>query len=162
MNEYVDWLNTKVLQKARVADEANNILVLKRVETGPAGRLGKWDLPGGSIDLKDLQDLPDGTKPHLAAITREVLEETGLVAASIRLVIFDSWIFQRSVGTVLGLAVGYEVTVEGVKPPVRLSDEHTAGRWGTRDEVLTLDFGDDGGLHPAILRALPHTTQVTI
>jgi 8-oxo-dGTP pyrophosphatase MutT (NUDIX family) len=152
MSEYIDWLNTKVLQKARVVDAAGNILALKRTETGPAVRPGKWDLPGGSIGPEDLQDLPDGTKPHLAAIGREVLEETGLVAVTVRPVFFDSWTFQRSVGTVLGLAIGYEVTVEGVKPPVQRSDEHTAELWGTRDELLALDFGDDGGLHPAVLR----------
>lgn len=55
----------------------------------------------------------------------------------------------------LGLAIGYEVTVEGVKPSVQRSDEHIAERWCTQDEILALDFGDDDGLHPAILRALP-------
>lgn len=49
MSEYIDWLNTKVLQKARVIDEAGNMLALRRIETGPAGRLGKWDLPGGIL-----------------------------------------------------------------------------------------------------------------
>jgi hypothetical protein len=64
----------------------------------------------------------------------------------------DSWTFKRSPGFILGVAIGYKVTVEGVKPSVQLSDEHTEYTWGTREEVLTLDFGDDGGLHPSVIR----------
>ncbi len=147
--EYIDWLNTKVLQKARVVDAVGNVLALRRTETGPASRLGKWDLPGGSLGPEDLKQ----SKPHTVAIGREVFEETGLQPKNIRAIFVDSWTFQRSPGTILGLAIGYEVMVEGIKPSVQLSDEHTAELWGAREEVLAFDFGDDGGLHPAILRA---------
>jgi 8-oxo-dGTP pyrophosphatase MutT (NUDIX family) len=152
--EWVDWLDAKVLQKAVVVDEANNMLALKRTETGPAGRLGKWDLPGGSISAEDLEDQQDDTKPHLAAITREVREETGLESVDVRSVFLDSWTFTRSPGTILGFAVGYLVAVQGIKPPVYLSDEHTASLWGSKEDLLALDFGDDGGLHPSIIRAV--------
>lgn len=150
-NEYVDWLNAKVLQKAVVVDEAGNMLALKRTETGPASRPGKWDLPGGSIES---QDVTDSTNPHITAITREVVEETGLEPEEIKAVFVDSWAFTRSPGTILGIAVGYLVKVDGIKPPVRRSDEHTAELWGSKEELLALDFGEDGGLHTSIIRAV--------
>lgn len=52
--EWVDWMNTKVLQKAVVVDETGNMLALRRCETGPASRLGMWDLPGGSMNPEDI------------------------------------------------------------------------------------------------------------
>jgi 8-oxo-dGTP pyrophosphatase MutT (NUDIX family) len=149
--EWVDWLNAKVLQKAIVVDEAGNMLALKRTATGPASRLGKWDLPGGSIDP---QDVTEGVKPHTAAIQREVVEETGLQPVEVKAVFVDSWTFTRSPGTILGIAIGYRVTVQGVKPPVQRSDEHIAELWGSKAELLALDFGEDGGLHPSIIRAV--------
>jgi len=148
--EWVDWLNAKVLQKAVVVDEAGNMLALKRTETGPASRPGKWDLPGGSIDP---QDVTDGAKPHTAAIKREVVEETGLEPTDVKAIFVDSWTFTKSPGTILGIAIGYLVTVEGVKPPVQRGDEHTAELWGSKEELLALDFGEDGGLHSSVIRA---------
>jgi len=149
--EWLDWNNTKVLQKAAVVDEAGNLLAIKRTETGPASRLGKWDLPGGSIENSDIEV---GGKPHETAIRREVIEETGLATLAIEAIFVDSWTFQRSPGPILGIAIGYRVTVKGVEPPVRLSDEHTEYMWGTHEEILALDFGDDGGLHPSVIRAV--------
>jgi 8-oxo-dGTP pyrophosphatase MutT (NUDIX family) len=149
-SEWVDWNSTKVLQKAAIVDEAGNLLAIKRVETGPASRLGKWDLPGGSIEQSDIEM---GGKPHEIAIRREVIEETGLAALAIEATFVDSWTFERSPGLILGIAIGYKVTVGDVKPSVQLSDEHTQYIWGTRKEVLALDFGDDGGLHSSIIRA---------
>ncbi len=139
-----------MLQKAAVVDEAGNLLAIKRSETGPAGRLGKWDLPGGSIEESGIEA---GGKPHEIAIRREVIEETGLAALVIEASFVDSWTFERSPGLILGIAIGYKVTVGNVKPSVQLSDEHTQYIWDTRKEVLALDFGDDGGLHPSVIRA---------
>jgi len=49
---------------------------------------------------------------------REILEETGLAVTEIQPVFVDSWVFTRSTGSILGLAIGYRVTVEGVEPAV--------------------------------------------
>lgn len=146
--EWVDWQNTKVLQKAVVIDEEDNLLCIKRTEEGSGKRKGMWDLPGGSIGP---EDLVEGSKPNIEAIKREIKEETGLDAEDIEAVFVDSWVFERSPGKILGLAIGYRARVKGIKPQVHLSHEHTDSRWGSKDEVLSLEFGDDGGLHPSII-----------
>ena len=122
--EWIDWQNTKVLQKAVVIDGEGNVLTLKRIETGLASRLGKWDLPGGSLEPKDLVK---GTKPNIEGIKREVEQETGLRLIDIEPVFIDSWVFSRSPGDILGMAIGYRARVD-------------------------IDFGDDGGLHKSILQ----------
>jgi 8-oxo-dGTP pyrophosphatase MutT (NUDIX family) len=147
--EWVDWQNTKVLQKAVVMDEEGNILTLRRVETGPASRLGKEDLPGGSLGP---EDLIDSTKPYIEAIKREIKQETGLEVIDIESVFVDSWVFTRSSGKILGLAIGYKAKVMGVKPIVTISDEHIDYKWRIKEEALGADFGDDGGLHKSILQ----------
>lgn len=121
MREWVDWYNTKVLQKAAVVDVQGNMLAVCRSDTQSGGRPGKWDLPGGSVELRDLGNI----KPHEAAIYREITDETGLSAITVGVIFVDSWTFQRSPGTILGIAVGYQATVEGIKPLVHLSHEHT-------------------------------------
>jgi len=147
--EWVDWQNTKVLQRAVVIDGGGNVLTLKRVETGPASRLGKWDLPGGSLEPKDLVK---GTKPNIEGIKREVEQETGLRLTDIEPVFVDSWVFSRSPGDILGMAIGYRARVSGIMPTVTLSGEHTESKWLTKEEALNMDFGDDGGLHKSILQ----------
>jgi len=146
--EWVDWQNTKVLQKAVVVDEEGNILVIKRTEEGPASRKGKWDLPGGSMGPTDLKE----GAPHEAAIRREVEEETGLRVEEVRPVYVGSWFFERSVGKVLGVAIGYICMVGGIMPEPKLSPEHVDQYWGKKEEILQMDFGDDGGLHLAIIK----------
>lgn len=149
--EWVDWQNTKVLQKVVVVDEEGNLLAIKRVETGSVSRLGKWDLPGGSIGP---EDLVCGSKPHEEALKREISEETGLEVKELTPVFVDSWVFNRSVGKVLGIALGYKARVSGIKPPITLSKEHTECIWVTKEEILKLDFGEDGGLHPSIIQRI--------
>lgn len=146
--EWVDWQQVKVLQKAAVVDEVGNVLSLKRATGGPAGRHGKWDLPGGSVGP---EDVVVGTKPHAEAVMREIREETGLDVIEIQPVFVDSWVFERSVGKVLGIAIGYRVTVAGTKPTPVLSHEHTDHLWDTKENVLHLDFGSDNGFHKTIL-----------
>lgn len=150
--EWVDWQNTKVLQKVAIEDEAGNILVLKRIETGPASRLGKADLVGGSLGPEDLND---GVKPHEEGISREALQETGLKISEIKVVFVSSWVFTKSVGKVLGLALGYQAKVEGIKPEIKLDGkEHVEYYWLSKEEALNADFGDDGGLHKSIVSSI--------
>lgn len=146
--EWVDWQNTKTLQKAAVVDELGNILTIKRSATGPASRPGKWDLPGGSLGL---EDLVGNAKPHIEAIKREIKEETGLDAIEVEPIFVDSWVFTRSPGQILGIALGYRARVKGVKPAVSLSSEHTDSKWTSKEEALASDFGEDGGLHRSIV-----------
>ena len=146
--EWVDWLNTKVLQKAVVVDDVGNILSLCRISTGPAPRLDKWDLPGGCVSPQDLNNTEN---PIFAAIFREVLEETGLQVFKSEAIYVSSWVFERSPGKILGVAIGYKCQVRGVKPEVKLSLEHYQFQWGSKEAILALDFGDDGGLHSGII-----------
>lgn len=150
-SEWVDWQNTKVLQKAVVVDENGSILSIKRSDEGKA-RPGKWDLPGGSLSP---DDLVEGTKPNIEAIKREIKEETGLVVEEIEPVFVDSGIkHTQSAGDVLILAIGYKCRVQGTIPEITLSSEHTEYKWGSKEEILSLDFGDDGGMHVSIINNL--------
>ncbi len=151
--EWVDWLNVKVLQKAAVVDEAGSILVLRRSEIHGGSRPGMWDLPGGSIERADVEVHGSGTQPHEAAMRREIAEETALAVVVLTATFVDSWTFERSPGTILGIAIGYRATVSGIKPPVRLSDEHIEYRWALPAEIFDLAFGEDGGLHQSVIRA---------
>lgn len=146
--EWVDWLNTKVVQKAGAIDEEGNVLAIRRISTGPAHRLDKWDLPGGSVDLEDLKNEEE---PTIEAIKREISEETGLKVTDLERIYIRSWVSERSVGKILGIAFGYKCRVAGVKPQVKLSEEHYDYRWERKEEILKLDFGDDGGLHKGII-----------
>jgi 8-oxo-dGTP pyrophosphatase MutT (NUDIX family) len=108
-------------------------------------------LPGGSIGQ---EDLAEDTKPTVEAIKREIREETGFEVTDIRVVFTDSWVFEESPGKILGIALGYRAVVMGVKPRVSLSNEHAESLWGTKAELLVLDFGDDGGLHQSIIEVV--------
>ena len=146
--EWVDWQNTKVLQKAVVVDDEGNMLVLRRAPEGPAARPDKWDLSGGSVSPKDLE----AGDPLVAGIREEIRQETGLEVDGIEPVYVSSWTFTRSPGKILGVAIGYKCVVKGVKPEVVLSTEHCEAQWCKKEEILNLDFGDDGGLHKSIIK----------
>lgn len=157
--EWVDWLPTKTLQKAAVVDDADNILVLKRADRDWDKRRGKWDLPGGSVSPEDViaGSKPGGLKPTEIAIRREILEETGLKVTELSRIFENEWVFQRSIGNIIGYAFGYIAHVKGVTLPITLNQkepEHIECKWFTKEEVLALDFGEDGGLHLSIIRKL--------
>jgi 8-oxo-dGTP pyrophosphatase MutT (NUDIX family) len=150
--EWKDWLNVKLLQKVVIVDEEGNLLVLKRNPEGPAARPGKWDLPGGSLGQ---DDLTTENNPHLEAVKREIKEETGLDIDEVQVVHAASGIKKtESTGDVLIYAVGYRSQVGGIKPAVILSGEHTEYQWLPKNEALAFDFGNDGGLHKAIIEAI--------
>ena len=146
--EWMDWQNTKVLQKAVVADEEGNMLVLRRVPEGPAARPDMWDLPGGSVSPQDLED----ENPLIAGIKEEIRQETGFEVEEVEPVYVSSWTFTRSPGKILGVAIGYNCKVRGVKPEAVLSPEHYQSKWCSREQLLDMDFGDDGGLHMGVIQ----------
>lgn len=148
--EWVDWLNVKVLQKAVVIDEAGNYLSIKRASDRPSARPGKWDLPGGSMSL---EDLATSLQPHLEAIKREIIEETGLEVSEIEPVWIGSGTKRtQTAGEILVYGVGFRCKIKGIKPKVRLSEEHTESKWGKKEEILSLDFGEDGSMHSSIIK----------
>ncbi|HUW24543.1 MAG TPA: NUDIX domain-containing protein [Patescibacteria group bacterium] len=150
--EWKDWLNVKLLQKVAIVDEEGNILVLTRNPKSPGSRPGKPDLPGGSFSP---EDLTSEDNPHLEAVKREIKEETGLTVQNIEVIHASSGIKPtQTAGKVLIMALGYKAGVKGVKPEVTLGQEHTEYQWLPKNEALSLDFGNDGGLHKAIIEAI--------
>lgn len=142
-NEYKDWLNVKLLQKAAVTDEEGNILILTRSPES-FSRPNMPDLVGGSFNAEDLETKEN---PHLAGIKREI--------EGVKIVYASSGVKQtQTAGEILVFAAGYKATVKGVKPKVTLSNEHSVYRWVSKEEALVLDFNPDGGLHHAIVEAL--------
>lgn len=147
--EYVDWLNAKILQKFVIFDEAENVLLMKRSENSHA-RSGKWDLSGGSLSPEDLETSP---QPHLAGGEREAQEEAGIKIFDVEPVWTDSGAKDtKTAGRVLVYCVGFKCKVEGIKPVVTLSHEHTEYKWVSKDEALVADFGDDNGMHKSIVK----------
>jgi 8-oxo-dGTP pyrophosphatase MutT (NUDIX family) len=150
--EWKDWLNVKLLQKVAIVDEEGNILVLTRNPNSPGSRPGKPDLPGGSFSP---EDLTSENNPHLEAVKREIKEETGLEVQNIEVIHASSGIKQtQTAGPVLIMAIGYKASAKGVKPEVTLGHEHTEYQWLPKNEAVVLDFGNDGGLHKAIIEAI--------
>ena len=145
-DEWVDWMNAKILQKAVVVDDEGNILVLKRSDKKPGGRQGKWDLLGGSMGLDDLNS--DG-QLHEAVLAREAREEAGLkIEEIIPICVRSGKKLTKTAGEILIYAVGFKCKAKGVKPPVILSEEHTEFKWISQQELENVDFGEnEDGFH---------------
>lgn len=141
---------TKVLQKAVVVDSVGNLLGLRRTDNYAGGvRQGKWDLPGGSLDTRDL----GAEKPVESAVLRELKEETGIEEIqSIEVVFLDSISRTERGQTTMILAVGYKVVPSQKQLLVTLSPEHTEYKWFSKQDLLEQDFGDDGGFHRTIIQ----------
>lgn len=142
-------IHSKILQKVAIFDSQGNVLVLRRSDNYLGSRAGKWDLPGGNLDLKDL----DFKRPHGTAIIREIKEETGLVVLGPQPVFVDSLSRIIDNNQVLIHATGFLFRVEQTKPIVQLSEEHSESQWLSLEKAINLDFGDDGGFHRAVLES---------
>jgi 8-oxo-dGTP diphosphatase len=102
------------------------VLLLRRSshsKTNP----GKWELPGGKIDPGE---------PFDKALTREILEETGLTVE-----------IRHAAGTAEQDVAGWHVihliltgTIQSGS--VRISDEHEAFLWITLKDVGTMELAD--------------------
>jgi 8-oxo-dGTP pyrophosphatase MutT (NUDIX family) len=147
--EWVDWMNVKLLQKAVILDEENNILLLKKDSSRLGERAGHWDIVGGKMEPSDLE-----TKrhPHLEALKREINEETGLVADTLTPFVVRSGVkISPSAGKVLIYFVIFRTHIRGIKPTVTLSKEHVEYKWIQKKEAMEQDFGNDGGEYKEIL-----------
>jgi len=112
--------------KVVVRDEKGRCLLLKR-SMSSKGNPGKWDLPGGKVDVGE--NLEQG-------LLREVAEETGL---SISL--------QRVLGAAESESptkrVAYLIFEGSVDSgQVHLSDEHDDFTWVERQSLATMDLAD--------------------
>ena len=150
---WVDWIEkVKVLQKAVVMRSDGKILALKRPNDNHT-RPACWDLPGGSIDAKDIKLWKEksgrGDKNDILvkAIKREIFEEAGLKVLKTKAVHAASGLNEKKGVFIVG--IGYFCTVKDDE--IRLSPEHAKYKWVAKQEFVSFDVGDDGGFINAIL-----------
>lgn len=98
-------------------EASNKVLFIRRAENDDNG--GKWDLPGGKMELVDLQK-----KPKKECAKRELMEETGLEIKKHHL---------KSVGELFHpvknkLFCLFKAAVRQ-QPEIYLSEEHTEYKW---------------------------------
>ena len=108
---------------ALVSDPHGRVLLVRTWKWG-----GRWGLPGGKIEPGE---------PMLAALAREMHEETGLAIAAPRFVLAQDCIddpeFHRPAHMVL-----LNFTCDSPGGPVALNDEADEARWVTPAEARAL------------------------
>ncbi len=116
-----------------VLDSSGRVLILRRAAGTTAE--GRWCLPGGKVDYGDTV---------LQAATRELQEETGLCAKSLRFLFYQDSL-PPSQGAMHCINFYLECTVEG---NVILNDESVEARWiGPEDRHdFSIAFRNDEAL----------------
>lgn len=112
--------------KVVVRDTSGRCLLLKRSMISK-GNPGKWDLPGGKVDVGESFE---------KGLLREVAEETGLTI-SLRRVLGAAESESPARKVAYLILEGY---VESGQ--VRLSSEHDEYSWVERRELITMDLAD--------------------
>ena len=112
-------------QKAFVFRKDGRFLTIRRTKTAPQNAL-KWDLPGGDVEF--------GEDP-VKAIRREVKEETGLTARTLRLFGVDGRVYR---GVEYWVTIAYRTN--DAKGKLTISWEHDLHKWVTVDEFLKLSL----------------------
>jgi ADP-ribose pyrophosphatase YjhB (NUDIX family) len=119
----MDKYSFVVPQKA-VIKQGDKYLILKRSPKAPVYP-NHWDFPGGRLEHGE-----DAT----SGLEREVFEETGLKINVIRLVqTLNENPVKRN-----HFYIAFECRI--LSGEVRLSHEHTAFRWATKEEILKLNI----------------------
>jgi 8-oxo-dGTP pyrophosphatase MutT (NUDIX family) len=118
------------------------LLLLHRASADAYGDL--WDFPGGSVEESD--------ETIVAAVEREVLEETGLQVAEImEYVGMHTWIQSQLGRDIKWAKFSFTVRVtersDGKDPEIKLAEaEHQAFMWATEDEIKASLEGREGSI----------------
>lgn len=147
----------KLLQKCAFLNTEGKILAVKRSKKDTS-RPEKWDLPGGNLDLEDIEKWKknsgrgDEEDILIKALKRELEEETGIVpvAETIKPVLTASGFKEK--WQMLVIAIGYQCLTKTTS--INLSFEHDVYKWVTKEEFLKMDVGDDGGFIYGIISRL--------
>ncbi len=124
--------------KAFSLNEKGQILVLEKNVEGRPHHKGRWDIPGGRIDVGS---------SLMANLTREIFEETGLEVdlSYVPRLLLAQDIIREKFHTV---RLTYWIHVKG---DVVISDEHLSYQWVTVPELKELiDADEDSVLKDAI------------
>lgn len=132
--------NVKFLQKCIIVRNDGKILALRR-DPNDVRRPNCWDFPGGNYEQGESVE---------ECIKREVMEETSLIAHSIRPIHVASNMGKTyqdiNVIAICQLCIEWE-------GEVKLSSEHVEYHWVTPQEFMELETGDDGGFLKNSLKA---------
>ena len=129
--------------KLVVLNEKSEVLALRRSDTHP--RKPHWtDLPGGIVEVGE---------PELAAVVRELVEETGIVIDIETCTLFYGRTHMLPSGRSFTKLV-YKVHLDHT-PDVKLSYEHESYEWCTIDDLMAREDLEGGERH-AIEYALEH------
>ena len=115
--------HVSLVTKCFILNINGELLILKRSNKAII-RPGDWDLPGGMVEDKE--------NPN-EAITREILEETGITSRSSKLVFVST---EQSPAYILTFF--YVTHVEN--DIVKISTEHTDYQWISVNEFLKLNL----------------------
>ena len=135
--------NVRLIQKCIIVGKDGKILALKRAADDHS-RGGNWDLPGGGYEQGE---------NVIEAIKREVKEEAGLTAKTLKPIFFDNHMNVKE-GFFAGLNVfGVCYICSDWEGVVVLSSEHTEYAWVSPADFSKLSFGADNGFFVASINA---------
>lgn len=159
---WVDWIEkVKILQKAVVINDG--LYLTLRRGNNEKTRPNCWDLPGGSIDVEDVEKwksssgVGDENDILIKALGREIFEEINLEIATVKVIHLASG-YNEKKGVYI-VAAGYLITVKNPQD-LKLNPEHNKFKWVTLEEFNNLDVGNDGGFIKSILQKLNSQEQL--
>lgn len=94
---------------------------------------GFWEMPSGKLDFGETVE---------EGLRREIFEEVGIDIAPYeqRIIGISEYSSEKPEGTKYSVQLNYVVEVPTKELPVKLSDEHTAFVWATRDSEYVDEF----------------------
>ena len=116
-----------VRQYAILTDEKGHVLILQLPREYDETAANTWTLPGGKLEPSD---------NPAEGLLREIAEETGLNPTPPVLCGIARWTTRAS----KKLGVFYRTQVKGVKPELKLSDEHQRAVWVAPTELAGFPF----------------------